>query len=83
MIDLSILKCKFVSLLSTYAQKRLWGIDCDLDLIFNTALVLYNEIKMYESLPECEFNTQHVHNLLTFQNRVQALDIAAFCNSCE
>lgn len=83
MIDLDILYCKFISLLSTYAQKKLWGLDCNLDSTFNTALILYNQIKMYESIPECEFSTEHVHSLFTLQNRTQAHPLASFCNQCE
>jgi hypothetical protein len=81
-MNLDILRCEALRLAVLYAQKRLWGIECDVELFNNQILTLLNQVWMVESIADCPIPASLYREIEICINRLQDSPIASFCNNC-
>ena len=82
MLDINIFRCEFSRLVALYLQKKLWGIECDLDLLYNQIRVLNNIIQLLENQLTCKINTKIYNMIRVYSNRLDVESLLPFCANC-
>ena len=81
-MNLQILKCELARLASLYAQRLLWGYDCEIEDLENKINEILNKILLVQNISNCKINSKLYSNIQIDINRLSKQSIAGFCNNC-
>lgn len=81
MFNTSVLKCQLAKLIALYAQRTLWGFECNLDILLSRAKIIRNQIAILEST--CTLNPSVRANIQIDINKIQNDLAVNLCTNCD
>jgi hypothetical protein len=79
-MEIDILKCELTKLVHLYSSRIQWGIDCDIDKLYNRALVIRNQIAILENL--CPVSPSILRHITIDVNKIQNSNSINLCTNC-
>jgi hypothetical protein len=81
-MNVDTLKCELARVSALYAQRSLYGYDCDLEELEAQIITLYNQILLVENIATCEIPPKLYRDIEICVNRLEESSVASFCNNC-